>query len=782
MYHFNQLNEHIKQSTLLTKTQQEFLILYNTAMNQADKMTADDVELLSRQQVQQFNAQEFRQTLSHFEKEMRSTSELEFPYLDVLKKYSSAMPCVELVERVQQKSNLSEEEITLLEAAKEKIIGLDVCLRIFEEEKGLKLDGGKTINLDLKQIETIKEFNPNEYRFAQSKTNQAIRDAKKLSQEDKEFLILYNKVMNTDLMSDEEKRSFAKQLVVKLREPLFNNRLSEFEQEMRETKVQFPYLDVIKGYTYETKHLPNLERAIKKAQRSIAITSEGGTLEEEEKLTLAELGLLDKANKLQRLLTIFNDKGIVEALQQTPQYQVISEQYLKVQRIQEHIRGLVAHHTYQGGDVLVTETDKSKAYHLNTRGTVAALKNAAQGKYQDLINVVKHKFTKYGHAAQLTEVNGELKQSHMWGKHRIDSFSYKDIVESDVFRVRLDKLVEEKDEKLFEIALGEGWRDEVQKLYAQKVAQVSQDTKLQQLKIIDGIRAGQALLPDIDPLGKNKDDYKGLFVGDRLHKGEVICSDFVAREIVEAIRLVNQDLQDKYEMTSVVKSPIAEGVDLSKVHPQELIKLLQAAKCLEKVESKEINAFISTQTKYVKIYHRHVDLTRELYSKLFSLVKRSENQEDFVKEAKLAFKVYLNADEQLKEAYNTNSVSINNFLDAQIPLLFQSFKAAEKTQSLMDFIDKFFAVVEHLVAKLFNDKDKKDSNEIGFIKQAVEFVKRQQTSSLSSEARSSSVPDVDSHASEHTESLKSRIASFREDAAKEQEFGADNTDIRPSVL
>lgn len=720
MYDFNQLQEQINQSSSqgLTQDDIDFLNLYHNAMTRSDQVSDEGRNSLSSGIFSKLNDVAFLTRIATFGKTIRENKDginNEFPYLDVLQNYLSPIPSDELVNNILRKIKNNEalpnDEIELLKKLKENAAAFPRCIEVFNQEKKLTLPSENNLGHLSLELEPID--------LGLYKVNQAIIASKVLNEDYKKFFLIYNRVMNgTTTLDDSDKAWLSQELVKTFEDKNFNRILTEFEKEMKapekeleeklkemkkqfgaepseseqkaiddikkqidNIKCDFGYLDVIKGYSYEVKRLNEIQRAIEKGERAKEITEQGGTLEEEEKLSLSDLSLLQKSNKLKRLIDLFVDKGINEALSVTEPYKKVVQQNARVKLLEKHMNYLFdeTSKAFQSGDVLVTEMDKTKEYSLKATSFLKASKEALfEGKYQELIDKFKRPFTKYGHAAQLTEVNGQIKQSHMWGEHRIDKFALKDLAESAIFRVNISKLVAPYQLNQLELIYGEKWKEELQKLYAQKVAEVAMDPKLKKLKIIGGAHAAPALLPDIPYyLGVNNDNYKGLFFKEGLQKKEVICSDFVAREIVEAMRLLNEELEKKGLKIPIV-SPIPNNVNLARVAPERLIKLLALSGCLEQVETKEINSFLKNRAGHYSGVDRQLSKTEALYEKVGSLAKRCSSKDEFVKEAKIAFIVYLTTNDNLsKKSYTAKNEEINKYLDGNLGKLYDAPKHSD---------------------------------------------------------------------------------------------------------
>lgn len=530
--------------------------------------------------------------------------------------------------------------------------------------------------------------------------NQAINNSKILSTKDKEFFLLYNEFMNApeDIKkkcSPRKSYQFSLSVIQKFEESNFNKIISDLEAEIRdELKVNpkeaaFPHLDTLRAFSFEIQKYSGWDKAIdnviKKIKVAKSLLAEGQQLEMHEKLTLAELGLVAKFRKFKYCMGDLRHHNI--NLEISKKYLKLAKQCSKIvdlddafleRTIQERFNP----ERYLSGSVLVNDLHKHEAFQL--KNTSSKIENL--GPYRH-----------YTHSAQLIRPADKVKQSHLWHVHQIEDVTVKLILTSDVFRFNILKLVEPTQEEKLAAVLGENWREKLQKLYSDKLHEVTSDELLKKISIINA--ASQHLLNDPDWISKNK--YFGLFVqnpaGEKtVYKDVLVCSDYTAREIYQSYELVVQELE-QLGITEAIRSPLPKHTDLNKVWPAELMELLNESGCLdEKVEQPEIDAIINSQNDFNLLLDHQVELASELHQKVLKLKQENQTCEAFVKASKIAFKAYLEANDlcNFDSSSEENKPEISKFLDENLTKFYQSIHSKKSSNA---FVHAFLTLIHKLM-------------------------------------------------------------------------------------
>lgn len=569
--------------------------------------------MLEAQLEKLFNKKDFSLRFALFEKELKNIP-IEFPYLDVFKKQLIWVS-------IMTSSKLKDEDkvfLTLFHTLKNDPNGGAQFLNEELELKFSKLTNNVDFNLRLVSFE--KELRRNKIEFPyfdvlkKRQVDYAIEHCRHLSSENKTFLALYHKGMNRENeISDAEKKALSAEMIKKLNNKEFIQALYVLDEEMKLNHINFPHLDTLIKYSYGIEQAQFIDGFIDKLQHAIDMALLNEEISDEKKLSVADLGWIAKIIDLNKCISILEKEKNIPF--EAEKHYKLKLQCAQIQVLNKMIDTFYDLGIYQSGDILVTIMDITQMFQSQLEYTTPDVCSKGHA-----FNVGKGLLNKYGHASQLAEIKGDLKQSHMWGKHQIDPFVPENVLHSEIFRVNISKLVEVNQEEALKEILGEDWQQNLQALFAEKVAEVSQKTALEKARIISGTNAIPALFPHW--YGRQKEDsHQGLLFHENgaegLYKDKMICSDFVAREIVEAIFLVNQSLQMRSngkDLSNPIKSPFPSYCNFSRITPDELIKLLKESGCIDKVEQKKLKTLITLNPKAAQT-HR---VTKEYKDRLQS--------------------------------------------------------------------------------------------------------------------------------------------------------------------
>ncbi len=293
MYDFEQLKLAIQQSVNLKQEDKDLLYTYHLWKNGPNVLRDEETKELEEKIGAKLNDKEFNRRLASFETEIR-TSQIEFPYLDVLKKrqvYQAIENSKSLTKQDKEflslyhkaqnePDKMSQNDTTRLnEIAKtSSSYGFNRRLSVFEKEM-------KASKIEFHYLDVLKK----------NLVDRVIKNSKILTQEDMKFLFLYNKAMNKENeTSDEEKENLSKLMIEKLNDKAFTYKFLLLQNEMHKNSIVFHYLDTLIKYSFGMQNASYIDNYLKKVQRAEYITSMGGALEEDEKLTMAELGMVEK--------------------------------------------------------------------------------------------------------------------------------------------------------------------------------------------------------------------------------------------------------------------------------------------------------------------------------------------------------------------------------------------------------------------------------------------------------------------------------------------------------
>ncbi len=233
---------------------------------------------------------------------------------------------------------------------------------------------------------------------------------------------------------------------------------------------------------------------------------------------------------------------------------------------------------------------------------------------------IKEWITPYSHAAIVVASNdaAKAKISHVWATYKLeDQSKYNYVMYQETFRVLPDNLISPKFRKQLLESLGitDGeLRNHLQSMY-KNITQDLHKIENFQNKTLENETNKQKMagVADFIPFGhkglksnrkwaekalENKKDIAEHLVG-KDKKGNsknIICSEFTAKMTLLALVELEQQLVTKIQEKTpdfkiktgeLIKIPFNEFEDLSKVHPARLIKILQKANAIEKIEQQK---------------------------------------------------------------------------------------------------------------------------------------------------------------------------------------------------
>lgn len=477
--------------------------------------------------------------------------------------------------------------------------------------------------------------------------------SKNLKKGEAKFIELFEKLTKNEINTDAEKTYLGAMLERAIGNKNLNRNLRAFAKEKNNfsyNKLQYAVND-IKYFSYKTRHADKIMEINKKCKKNLSLLNAEQTIEEFEKLSQFEYGILSDMAKMKERLDEYNEKGAIPKIGNLANlYKECQESYRLIKQINEHA---VAENRYCPGDILMVHSKKSLA---------------SKDKKADTETILTHSFvSKYGHAAQIyINIDNQPCISHIYGSYQVDKVQAQDIATSEIFRVDASKLVSEETASILSKLYKErgNWESEVNKIY-QKIMQDIHHNSQERFELIKNDKSARfkAGLASFGLYGghntKNQDleqVYESILgLNDRSIKKKMICSEFVAKSTVAALIELNEtiirDLDEKgitYSNKNIIEMPISKYESLEKIHPQRLIRLLNQTGCLEEIKPNNIiNRLISRDR--LKKEEKSKGLTNDLYRKMNILANTAENVEQFIEKGKIIFEVYMDKGDIIKD-------------------------------------------------------------------------------------------------------------------------------------
>ncbi len=472
-----------------------------------------------------------------------------------------------------------------------------------------------------------------------------------LTKEDHRFMYLFDKIVSHEqVASTQEKHALSILLEKNLGNLDLNKRIALFEKEKHTLvkKYSFSTPDM-KYFMFKTNLTQLNDTLLAKAEKAIKAIEEGNPLEAKDLLTLYELGRLDDLSKMHKILEKYDQMGLVKP---SSTLKKLYEQTSHGVELMQTINGKVTdEHLLESGDLVMNHSKKS-----------LALKNIQADREVALTQTF---ISQYGHAAQvfMDPETGAPKFSHVWGEHQVDKVKVVDIAISDTFRVDPIKLVSPDMLALLKEHYGnKNYQAEIRKLFKDNVQQLlvksqerfedvmnDKDARFQAGWADYGFYGGhkESEIPDRSNVHGEmfgKDGYK--------IKDKMICSEFVAKSVVASIYETNAQLKqilldgkkvspEELQGKNILRVPM-ERERLERVHPERLIKLLQAENCLDSVpKSAYLSHLLNQVDPYLKSDPKTVQSPGIIfYDELVNLARKTPVKNEFVRKAVDACRTY----------------------------------------------------------------------------------------------------------------------------------------------
>ncbi|ARB93915.1 hypothetical protein [Legionella longbeachae] len=357
----------------------------------------------------------------------------------------------------------------------------------------------------------------------------------------------------------------------------------------------------IKALSFRTRNLELIAPRINVLLNNINDVIENGTrLDSKQKISLKEYGMLyDLSNLYAEVMWDLDKIGLIKGNEKLEQiYTYAEEAHAIIYFLDSKFNQQFSAPT---GSVVFDHTkDKSEIY----------------GKKMNLMEQVVAKVTKYGHASKaitITDANdNHLNEiSHINPGYKEEQFSLRNFLYSDIYKIKLENLIDKVNQKLLQDNLGENWLQILEQKYGQIEQQIHHQAREKHVHI--SAEGGVARFASI---GTNKlhggyknfilhdhknseirDDIMGNNIPDEnREQSKVLCSEFISKTLIAAIQELNdcvvKELRDIHRVPNVpdrlMKSPISQRDKLELMTPEHLFKTLSARKAIEKVETPSV--------------------------------------------------------------------------------------------------------------------------------------------------------------------------------------------------
>ena len=354
-------------------------------------------------------------------------------------------------------------------------------------------------------------------------------------------------------------------------------------------------------YTYKTRHLSTFSKTFKKLKDNSANVQAGKPSVESDKISLPEYASAHDIAKIAPFMDLLANTGL---LGNDSELNALRENAKKTSEIMQQM-----------------EVD-FRSTRLDSPGTIVfddtQKKSAVYDKAPSFFDTVANWFvTKYNHASKMfTNQQNKSTLSHAnIERTATNEFSMREYLYADIYKIKIEALIPQEQQKSLRLALGENWQQTVNALYANIEREIHDNTVQRFSKVNTSVswwRHIKTALYNCIPFGIgykkfSTNDFNKIHqqvFGEFYKKGDhrLMCSEFVAHTTIAALVKLDAHLkevleqynkkmekQNKTQITiptdRLVTIPFGEHEDLELMHPERLLQVLQEHHCVEKANA-----------------------------------------------------------------------------------------------------------------------------------------------------------------------------------------------------
>lgn len=352
----------------------------------------------------------------------------------------------------------------------------------------------------------------------------------------------------------------------------------------------------LKDLSYRTRNLTTIDPQMDQIWSNFQEVLAGKKiLAENEKITLKQYGMLYDLANLNKAFENYDKMGLIKG-------------NVSLEKLYERT---------QQAATMVGHMDKS--FNQDFKMPVGAVvldntqkKSEIYGKQLGFFEkIIAFFVTKFGHASKGMSVEKQGKTenriSHINPGYQEENVSLRNYLYSDVYKVKIENLIDDDTKALLKEKLGDNWLEQVERKYADIERQIHDGARSLHGHIdAEGGKARFAQIATVGLQGGHKNfimkDHSNSSIRDevlgrgqwaqegRRESAKMLCSEFVGKTVIAAVEELNDvigaELREK-GVTEIpgplIKSPISEKEKLHLLTPERLLHAMEERGAVERV-------------------------------------------------------------------------------------------------------------------------------------------------------------------------------------------------------
>lgn len=362
--------------------------------------------------------------------------------------------------------------------------------------------------------------------------------------------------------------------------------------------------EILVALTYRTRHYSKIKDRIDSIWAIFQDAKGAHWPSDKPKLTFEDYSILYDLARLYEKLNILNEEGLFK------DNETLTNLYKHSKYAYEITQHFEAKHAPSPGTLAFSNVEKE-----------ARFRGYAYTFFEELQNFIIGRF---GHVSQIVERTTtpdkpvSTKIAHINPAYKQQELSLRCFLYNDMYRIKLEKLIDKKNQGILQGALGDNWLEQVQNHFIEIQRDIHDNSRGKYSRVevvfnfLRGFSIGAASLffghknwLTRDHSNKDIRDMmlkKGQWMEKDIKPPRMLCSEFLGRTIIATMEELNDRLKQMLEKKGVkdipdtlIENPISEMENLYLLTPTRLLRALQEKGAVEEVPlSSEITHAIET--------------------------------------------------------------------------------------------------------------------------------------------------------------------------------------------
>ncbi|BBB14764.1 uncharacterized protein RVIR1_02300 [Candidatus Rickettsiella viridis] len=369
----------------------------------------------------------------------------------------------------------------------------------------------------------------------------------------------------------------------------------------RDTGIGGKTMGIIKDISYRTRHLNKISNDLDTIYTRFEQGKLGVKLESDERITLAQYGILYDLAHLNKYLEEMNHLGLING---NETLEKLFSQTQKAKNIIQYLDDTFdqSFKMPTGSVVFNNTSDQALIY---------------QKHYSFFEKIINFFITKFSHSSKGVFSKKNNKISHINPTYKEEKLTVRNYLYSDIYKIKLETMISPSIQKILKEKLGNDWLKQLEHKHEIIEKKLHDQAREEHIHITaNGSVNTKVKIATIWLQGGHKNSFfanhsnkdirdnffgRGAWENNKRKQTKLLCSEFVGMSLIAVIQELNDQVIEELKAKGVeglpqtiIKNPISQREKLHLLTPERLLVTMQKRGIVEKVETPpEISRFIS---------------------------------------------------------------------------------------------------------------------------------------------------------------------------------------------